>query len=51
MVTSKDAAEAIQRFNGDTYEGRLITVSYAKSRQSSGMFSEVQEHVLKTETS
>jgi RNA recognition motif-containing protein len=30
METSNDAAEAISRFNGDKYEGRIVTVSEAK---------------------
>jgi cold-inducible RNA-binding protein len=30
MATPNDATEAISRFNGDTYEGRVVTVSLAR---------------------
>ncbi|HYR87049.1 MAG TPA: RNA-binding protein [Terriglobia bacterium] len=33
MGTSKEAAEAILRFNGDTYDGRVIDVSLARPQR------------------
>ena len=33
MGTPAEAAEAILRFNGDTYEGRPVTVALAHERQ------------------
>ena len=32
MASLEDAAEAIARFNGDTYEGRIVTVSKANPK-------------------
>jgi cold-inducible RNA-binding protein len=33
MDRSQDAAEAIARFNGDVYEGRIVTVAFAQPRR------------------
>ncbi|PYS20915.1 MAG: RNA-binding protein [Acidobacteria bacterium] len=33
MATSTEATEAISRFNGDTYDGRVVTVSDSRDRK------------------
>jgi RNA recognition motif-containing protein len=33
MATSTEATEAISRFNGDTYDGRVVTVSHSRDRK------------------
>jgi RNA recognition motif-containing protein len=33
MATSTEATEAISRFNGDTYDGRVVTVSHSRVRK------------------
>jgi RNA recognition motif-containing protein len=34
MASAAEAADAISRFNGDSYEGRIITVSEARQQES-----------------
>ena len=33
MATSTEATEAISRFNGDTFDGRVVTVSHSRDRK------------------
>ena len=48
MGTSEEAAEAVLRFNGDTYEGRVVTVSEARQRQVPRLFPQFLAADLKT---
>jgi len=48
MATSEEAAEAVSRFNGDTYEGRIVRVSEARRREVTGLFPQFSAAELKT---